>query len=122
GSPDRLSTDIGPVVDRSAQQGLVSYIETMRARAYPVFQPALDAQATQAFARGNFVPPTLIELNGISELGPEVFGPVLHVVRYRRGDLGRLVESINGTGYGLTLGIHTRIDETVEFVTVRAKV
>jgi RHH-type proline utilization regulon transcriptional repressor/proline dehydrogenase/delta 1-pyrroline-5-carboxylate dehydrogenase len=71
---------------------------------------------------GTFVPPTLIELDSIDELKREVFGPVLHVVRYRRSALDKLLEQIRSTGYGLTLGIHTRIDETIAHVISRAHV
>jgi RHH-type proline utilization regulon transcriptional repressor/proline dehydrogenase/delta 1-pyrroline-5-carboxylate dehydrogenase len=65
--------------------------------------------------------PTLIELDGIAELQREVFGPVLHLVRYRRRDLGRAGRQINATGYGLTLGVHTRIDETIAQVVAQRR-
>jgi RHH-type proline utilization regulon transcriptional repressor/proline dehydrogenase/delta 1-pyrroline-5-carboxylate dehydrogenase len=65
---------------------------------------------------GTFFPPTLIEIDNIAELEREVFGPILHVVRFRHGQLDALVKRINATGYGLTLGIHSRIDETIDFV------
>ncbi len=68
------------------------------------------------------MPPTLIELASFDELKKEVFGPVLHVVRYNRNNLNELVEQINASGYGLTLGVHTRIDETIAQVTGSAKV
>jgi RHH-type proline utilization regulon transcriptional repressor/proline dehydrogenase/delta 1-pyrroline-5-carboxylate dehydrogenase len=68
---------------------------------------------------GTFVPPTIIELDSIADLEREVFGPVLHVVRYRRRDLDRLIDAINATGYGLTFGLHTRLDETIEHVSAR---
>ncbi len=68
------------------------------------------------------MPPTLIELDSFDELKKEVFGPVLHVVRYNRNELDKLVEQINASGYGLTLGVHTRIDETIAQVTGSAKV
>ena len=71
-------------------------------------------------AQGTFVPPTLIELKHIGELQREVFGPVLHLVRYARSDLDRLLDQINATGYGLTQGVHTRIDETIARVVNRA--
>jgi RHH-type proline utilization regulon transcriptional repressor/proline dehydrogenase/delta 1-pyrroline-5-carboxylate dehydrogenase len=68
------------------------------------------------------VAPTVLEIGSLSELKHEVFGPVLHVVRYRRDDLGKVIDSINATGYGLTLGVHSRIDETIDFVAARAHV
>jgi RHH-type proline utilization regulon transcriptional repressor/proline dehydrogenase/delta 1-pyrroline-5-carboxylate dehydrogenase len=74
-----------------------------------------------ACGHGTFVAPTLIEIDDPRTLTREVFGPVLHVVRYREGELGALVEAINASGYGLTHGIHSRIDETVEFVVSRIR-
>jgi len=87
----------------------------MRAAGHAVEQLALPPEC----AAGTFVPPTIIELPGIAELKQEVFGPVLHVVRWRRADLGVLVDAINATGYGLTFGLHTRLDETIAEVTAR---
>ena len=111
GNPAALCVDIGPVIDRQARDTIDCHIETMRASAHQVFQQA--RQATGATAHGPFVTPTLIEIGHIGELQREVFGPVLHVVRYRREELDALIEQINGTGYGLTFGVHTRIDETI---------
>jgi RHH-type proline utilization regulon transcriptional repressor/proline dehydrogenase/delta 1-pyrroline-5-carboxylate dehydrogenase len=68
------------------------------------------------------VAPTIVELRNISELKREVFGPVLHVIRWRRQDLDHLIDDINGTGYGLTFGLHTRLDETIAHVTSRIQV
>jgi RHH-type proline utilization regulon transcriptional repressor/proline dehydrogenase/delta 1-pyrroline-5-carboxylate dehydrogenase len=119
GSPDRLATDIGPVIDAEAQRNLLAHIERMRATAKQHFALALPASVT---AQGTFVPPTVLEIGSLSELKQEVFGPVLHIVRYRRADLGKVVDAINATGYGLTLGVHSRIDETIDFITSRAHV
>lgn len=118
GNPDRLATDIGPVIDQEAQQNLLRHIEKMKKHARNVFQLALPPECEQ----GTFVPPTVIEISSLAELQREVFGPVLHIVRYPRDELGHLIESINATGYGLTLGIHSRIDETIDFITSRAHV
>jgi len=111
GSPDALNVDIGPVIDAEARDGIACHIDAMRAKGRPVFQQA--RQAAGATGQGTFIVPTLIELERIDELQREIFGPVLHVVRYRRRELGALIEQINGTGYGLTFGVHTRIDETI---------
>jgi RHH-type proline utilization regulon transcriptional repressor/proline dehydrogenase/delta 1-pyrroline-5-carboxylate dehydrogenase len=119
GVPDRLATDIGPVIDREAQQNLLGHIERTKASARQSFALELPA-ALQA--QGTFVPPTVLEIGSMAELQREVFGPVLHIVRYRRADLGKVIDTINGTGYGLTLGIHSRIDETIDFITARAHV
>ena len=118
GDPGRLATDVGPVIDDEARQGILEHIATLRAQGRRVFQPAVPADV---LAAGTFVPPTLIELESIAELRREVFGPVLHVVRYEREGLDALLDQINATGYGLTQGLHTRIDETVERVVRRAQ-
>jgi RHH-type proline utilization regulon transcriptional repressor/proline dehydrogenase/delta 1-pyrroline-5-carboxylate dehydrogenase len=119
GSPDRLATDIGPVIDAEAQGNLLAHIERMKATAKDHF--ALELPAAVA-SQGTFVPPTVLEIGSLSELKHEVFGPVLHIVRYRRADLAKVIDSINATGYGLTLGVHSRIDETIDFITSRAHV
>ncbi|MEN9904210.1 MAG: trifunctional transcriptional regulator/proline dehydrogenase/L-glutamate gamma-semialdehyde, partial [Pseudomonadota bacterium] len=111
GSPDALKVDIGPVIDAEARDGLLRHIDAMRARGRPVFQQArVDPGVLE---QGSFIVPTLIEIGHVGELEREIFGPVLHVLRYQRRELGALIEQINGTGYGLTFGIHTRIDETI---------
>jgi len=118
GNPDRLSVDVGPVIDADAKRGIDRHIEAMRAKGHAVFQLDLP----EASRHGTFVAPTLIELDSINELEREVFGPVLHVVRYRRNALDQLLAAIKATGYGLTLGVHTRIDETIAYVIERAHV
>lgn len=118
GSPDRLAVDVGPVIDGDARRAIEQHIAAMRARGRRVVQPAaLQPDA----AHGCFVPPTLIEIDHIGELHSEVFGPVLHVLRYARDELPALVDAINATGYGLTLGIHSRIDETIDAIVARAE-
>ncbi|MCW8174948.1 trifunctional transcriptional regulator/proline dehydrogenase/L-glutamate gamma-semialdehyde dehydrogenase [Verminephrobacter aporrectodeae] len=118
GNPGALQVDIGPVIDAEAQAGIVAHIEAMQARGRRVFQPCRSG--AQDSARGSFVAPTLIELEHIGELQREVFGPVLHLLRYARKDLDALLAQINATGYGLTQGLHTRIDETIARVVQRA--
>ena len=119
GSPDRLATDIGPVIDSEAQRNLLAHIERMRATARSHFALELPESVNNA---GTFVPPTVLEIGSMAELKHEVFGPVLHIVRYRRADLPKVVDTINATGYGLTLGVHSRIDETIDFIVSRAHV
>ncbi len=116
GMPDRLSTDVGPVITPAARETILAHVAAMRARGRPVHAPRLPA----ACAHGNFVAPTLIEIDSLEELEREVFGPVLHVLRWRRGQLDGLIEAINATGYALTFGVHTRIDETILRATTRA--
>jgi RHH-type proline utilization regulon transcriptional repressor/proline dehydrogenase/delta 1-pyrroline-5-carboxylate dehydrogenase len=110
GNPDCLSVDVGPVISPSAQKGLLEHIERMRAAGHSVCQAELP-DGTQ---HGTFVPPTLIDIDAISDLPGEVFGPILHVLRYRREDMEAVVRAVNGTGFGLTFGVHSRIDETID--------
>src|SRR6202022_612207 len=105
GNPDRLSIDVGPVIDAEARRTIDAHIAAMREKGREVTQLPMP----EGCAQGTVVPPTLIELDSIDELQREVFGPVLHVVRYRRAQLDKLLDQIKATGYGLTLGIHTRI-------------
>jgi len=121
-NPDRLSTDVGPVIDEEARGNIVRHVEAMRAKGRRVHQADPNAVQSAACRNGTFVPPTLIELDSIEELKREVFGPVLHVVRYPRAALNTMIDQINNTGYGLTLGIHTRIDETIAHIVDRAHV
>ncbi|MFN4277952.1 MAG: trifunctional transcriptional regulator/proline dehydrogenase/L-glutamate gamma-semialdehyde dehydrogenase [Ferrovibrio sp.] len=115
GLPDRLSVDVGPVISAEARRNIQAHIDAMRTKGRRIEQLPLPPQARH----GTFVPPTLIELEDIGELQREVFGPVLHVVRYRRQDLDALIDRINASGYGLTFGLHSRIDETIAHVTRR---
>ncbi|WP_318370716.1 trifunctional transcriptional regulator/proline dehydrogenase/L-glutamate gamma-semialdehyde dehydrogenase [Enterobacter sp.] len=123
GNPGRLSTDIGPVIDAEAKASIEKHIQAMRAKGRKVFQAVRDnREDAREWQSGTFIAPTLIELESVDELEKEVFGPVLHVVRYRRDTLGQLIDRINASGYGLTLGVHTRIDETIAQVTGNAHV
>ena len=114
GKPVQLTTDVGPVIDAEAQQNLLAHIERMKSAAKSFHEVKLAADVDPQNA--TFVRPILFELNDLSELKREVFGPVLHVVRYRAGELDSLLDQINGKGYALTHGIHSRIDETVNHI------
>ncbi|WP_323028706.1 trifunctional transcriptional regulator/proline dehydrogenase/L-glutamate gamma-semialdehyde dehydrogenase [Castellaniella defragrans] len=116
GRPELLSTDIGPVIDAEARAVIERHVQAMQAAGHAVDRHALDEAQTR---HGTFVAPTLIEIADIAELEREVFGPVLHVLRYRRQDLDAVIDAINGRGYGLTFGVHTRLDETVRHVIER---
>ena len=116
--PRFLSTDVGPVIDADACQLVEAHVKAMQARGKQVWRVGMDATL---HGQGSFVPPTLIEIAAVADLGAEVFGPVLHVLRYAREALPQLLEAINATGYGLTLGVHTRIDETVAQVVSAAR-
>ncbi|MGJ0479465.1 trifunctional transcriptional regulator/proline dehydrogenase/L-glutamate gamma-semialdehyde dehydrogenase [Pantoea agglomerans] len=123
GNPERFSTDIGPVIDAEAKANIDRHIQAMRNKGFTVYQAVQNnPQDSKEWNSGTFVKPTLIELNQVSDLDKEIFGPVLHVVRFTRNNLPKLVEQINASGYGLTLGVHTRIDETIAQVTANARV
>jgi RHH-type proline utilization regulon transcriptional repressor/proline dehydrogenase/delta 1-pyrroline-5-carboxylate dehydrogenase len=109
GNPDRLSTDVGPVITAQAQKSIATHILAMRDAGCIIHAPPLPDDCAQ----GTFIAPTIIEIDRVAALTREIFGPVLHVLRYRRADLDELIAEINATGYGLTFGVHTRIDETV---------
>jgi RHH-type proline utilization regulon transcriptional repressor/proline dehydrogenase/delta 1-pyrroline-5-carboxylate dehydrogenase len=108
GDPSDASTHIGPVIDAEAKQRLDARIARMKDEARVHF--AGDAPA------GNFVAPHIFELPDAGQLTEEVFGPILHVVRYRADKFGGVLQAIEATGFGLTLGIHSRIDDTIEDV------
>ena len=122
GNPLLLKTDIGPVIDLEAQSNIQKHIDQMRSKGHPVHQLMLNPGQDQSLTQGTFIPPTLIELPNLDDLQREVFGPVLHVIRYRYGQLEQLLEQVNAKGYGLTMGLHTRIDETIQTVIAHAEV
>ncbi len=123
GNPGRLSSDIGPVIDIQAKNAIEDHIQVMRANQRTVYQAAkIDDQYEKEWTKGTFVKPTLIEIRSIAELKKETFGPVLHAIRFHRANLAVLIDQINASGYGLTLGIHSRIDETIDEIIERAKV
>ncbi|MEL6870555.1 MAG: bifunctional proline dehydrogenase/L-glutamate gamma-semialdehyde dehydrogenase PutA [Pseudomonadota bacterium] len=106
GDPSVLATDVGPVIDKAAHDRLQTHVERMQREQHLLKQCKLP----DATSDGVFFPPTLIEIDSLDALTEEVFGPVVHVLRYKRKTLPQLVDAINNTGYGLTFGIHTRID------------
>ena len=117
-NPDKLSADVGPVIDAEAQQAIQQHIDFMRQKGFAVYQAALKEECNQ----GTFIAPTLIEVQQVSDVEREVFGPVLHVVRYQRAELAQLIQQINGSGYGLTFGVHSRIDESIDKLVQQVKV
>ena len=118
GDPALLETDVGPVIDEDARAMLVQHDERMRREGRLLFECPLPP----GLERGVFFAPRAFEIDRVTRLTREVFGPILHVVRWRRGGLDELLAAIDATGYGLTLGIHSRIDGTVEAVRRRLHV
>jgi RHH-type proline utilization regulon transcriptional repressor/proline dehydrogenase/delta 1-pyrroline-5-carboxylate dehydrogenase len=119
GDPGQLSTDVGPVIDADALKILVDHAARMDKEAKKIGEVALDPALT---ANGTFFAPRAYEIPSLATLTREVFGPVLHVVRWNGSELKQVVEQINATGYGLTLGIHSRIDDTVDYIASHARV
>lgn len=118
GNPDRLATDIGPVIDIDAKNNLEKYLSEKKKDMKDFFQLPLSPSTKN----GTFVAPAMLEISSLSELTHEVFGPVLHVIRFKRDALPELIGEINALSYGLTLGIHSRIDETIDFISTHAHV
>jgi RHH-type proline utilization regulon transcriptional repressor/proline dehydrogenase/delta 1-pyrroline-5-carboxylate dehydrogenase len=114
GNPWYLATDVGPVIDQAAKQKIDAHCQNMAQQGRVI--KSLDVPQ-----QGLFVAPTVIELDGIEQLEEEIFGPVLHVARFAANDIDTVVNSINEQGYGLTFGIHTRVDSRVEQVVRRIK-
>ncbi|CCE23413.1 bifunctional proline dehydrogenase/L-glutamate gamma-semialdehyde dehydrogenase PutA [Methylotuvimicrobium alcaliphilum] len=118
GDPGHYATDIGPVIDRKALDKLNAHVEAMRQHAGILFQSPLPPELPD----GTYFPPTLIEIDSLAQLTEEVFGPILHIVRYSSNTLEQVIDDINATGYGLTLGIHSRINATARKIQQQAKV
>jgi RHH-type proline utilization regulon transcriptional repressor/proline dehydrogenase/delta 1-pyrroline-5-carboxylate dehydrogenase len=113
GPPGKLSTDVGPVITEAARARLARHAERMRREARLLYACELDPALA---GKGHFFPPHLFELKRLDQLGTEEFGPILHVARYRSGQLAEVLAAIRGTGFGLTLGIHSRVESLAEHV------
>ncbi|HEY8564527.1 MAG TPA: bifunctional proline dehydrogenase/L-glutamate gamma-semialdehyde dehydrogenase PutA [Beijerinckiaceae bacterium] len=120
GDPRDPSTQIGPVIDAEAKERLDRHVAAMKASAKVRFAP--DAPSPREQGSDLYVHPHIFELAKPEALAEEVFGPILHVVRYKADRLDSVLDAIEASGYGLTLGVHSRIDETVERVVERLSV
>lgn len=118
GDPMRLTTDVGPLIDDGARSALLSHDARLRAEARLLKELRLPPDTEH----GSFFAPRVFELDRLDRLTHEVFGPVLHVIRYEGGALDRVIDAVNATGYGLTLGVHSRIESTWTRVRERARV
>jgi RHH-type proline utilization regulon transcriptional repressor/proline dehydrogenase/delta 1-pyrroline-5-carboxylate dehydrogenase len=115
GNPWEFTTDVGPVINETAAAGIRAHIKQARAEGR-----LLKELATPA--RGTFIPPTVLRVNGINDLAEEIFGPVIHIATFKSEDLDKIVDDINASGFGLTFGMHSRIDDRVDSVTARLNV
>ncbi|WP_432474322.1 bifunctional proline dehydrogenase/L-glutamate gamma-semialdehyde dehydrogenase PutA [Amphritea sp. HPY] len=118
GMPSRPDTDIGPVIDHHALNNLHGHIEHCRHQGLIIHELELREELNV----GYFVPPTLIRLHSINELNGEHFGPILHIIRYQADNLERIIDEINRTGYGLTLGVHSRNSQIINRISQQARV
>lgn len=118
GDPCWLTTDIGPVIDEAALASIKNHVCDFIKKYELIYQCQLMNECDNGF----FMPPTALAIDNISSLDKEIFGPVLHVIKYKRKALDEVIEQINNTGFGLTLGIHSRINETVEYIRQRVHV
>jgi RHH-type proline utilization regulon transcriptional repressor/proline dehydrogenase/delta 1-pyrroline-5-carboxylate dehydrogenase len=118
GDPALLATDIGPVIDEAAREMLEQHAARMESEAKKIYQLDLPPD----IANGIFFAPRAFEIDRLDRLEREIFGPILHVVRWRGDQLDQVLDQIAATGYGLTLGIHSRIDETVRAIERRVRV
>lgn len=112
GNPWDISTDIGPVIDETARKGIADHIDKARAEGRVIAEMTAPTE-------GTFIPPTMIRIDSISDLEREIFGPVLHIATFKSTQLNKVIDDINATGYGLTFGLQTRIDDRVQHVSER---
>ena len=118
GDPGLLATDVGPVIDEEARQMLDAHAAHMRREAKEIYRVALGPDC----AAGCFVAPQAFEIDALGRVEKEVFGPLLHVLRFKQDRLDQLLDGVDGLGYGLTLGIHSRIDATVRHIHRRLRI
>lgn len=112
GDPWDLANDIGPVINKTAQQGIVDYVDAARKEGRVMRELPIPSE-------GTFVAPAVIQVNGIEDMDREIFGPIMHFATYKAKDLDKVVDTINNSGFGLTFGMHSRIDDRIEQVTSR---
>ena len=114
GDPWTYGTDVGPAIDAEARDGIMTYVDAAEAEGHVLHRLPLPGG-------GTFVPPTLIKVTGIKDMEREIFGPVLHIATFKSKDIDSVIDAINATGYGLTFGLQTRIDDRVQHISERIK-
>ena len=122
GDPDLLSTDVGPVINQDAHDMLTKYANLARDRWKLVGEFKPDDLNREKNPNGFFFNPLAFEIPSIDQMDDEKFGPILHIIRFKSGEIDALMEQINALGYGLTMGLHTRIDGRIERITELAEV
>lgn len=112
-NPEKLSCDVGPVIDKRAKDGLIEHIEYMHSNAKFIAKGTISEELDN---KGHFIVPHIFEIKNINELTKENFGPILHVIRYKSKELDKVIAEINETNYGLTFGIHSRIEQKIAYI------
>ena len=115
GDPNEFDTDVGPIISAEATKKLNNYIEECKKEGLDVFQSSETSEK-------NYISPTLISINKISDMSSEQFGPILHILKYASNDIDKLINDINNTGYGLTMGIHSRIESQADHLGKNCKI
>ncbi|MDX1442944.1 MAG: bifunctional proline dehydrogenase/L-glutamate gamma-semialdehyde dehydrogenase PutA [Gammaproteobacteria bacterium] len=118
GDPGLLETDVGPVIDKAAQESLQKHADDMASK----FKVVGKCELPEWTQHGTFVAPIAVEIPSLDEVADENFGPILHIVRYKAKDLDKVIEEVNRTGFGLTLGIHSRIDSEADYIQRKVQV
>jgi len=118
GDPADVRTDVGPVIDQGAKDALEEHLAELKKNGHLL----AEVELPESTAHGYFVKPSMYEIGSLAELDREHFGPILHVVRWKSGELDKVIAAINTTGYGLTLGLQSRIDTTRQYVEAHARV
>ncbi|SDS16097.1 L-proline dehydrogenase /delta-1-pyrroline-5-carboxylate dehydrogenase [Halopseudomonas xinjiangensis] len=117
GDPSRRDTDVGPVIDAEARDGLREHVKRMKDAGYLIAEASMPEGLN-----GHFLAPVAFRLKSISELDREHFGPVLHLITWRHDQLDQIIDEINATGFGLTLGIHSRNEDTARYIDQRVRI
>jgi RHH-type proline utilization regulon transcriptional repressor/proline dehydrogenase/delta 1-pyrroline-5-carboxylate dehydrogenase len=115
GNPEELDTDIGPIINKSAKDKLEEYIKNKAKVGFEVFQANSEL-------REQHISPTIIEINALNDIDEEQFGPILHVLKFKSSEIDNLIQDINNTGYGLTMGIHTRIESRADLFSEKCNI
>ena len=115
GPTDNFNNDIGPIISKDAFNDLNDYIETAKENSLEVYQSSSNAE-------GNYIPATLIDINSLDEIKSEKFGPILHIMKFKSAEIKNVIHNINKLNYGLTLGIHTRVESRADEISKTANI
>lgn len=118
GNTSDFSNDIGPVIDKPAHELLSQHVENMNSKKFKIHHHSMKNNSPDSL----FFYPHIIEINSINDVNDEKFGPILHIVKYKNQEINKIIDEINNYGYGLTFGVHTRIESRIEFLSSRLKV